>query len=111
MMDGRAWRILLGRYGQRITLLRGEEEAPVRAFFQPVGEKAPGQEPTPLGVTPRGCYLYLGPAEETLEDVEELIWEGRSFCILRHRGFPVGDGMVYRWAMCQELDERAGVRA
>lgn len=104
-MEGRLWNCILAQYGQEVTLRRGEKESPVRAFFQPVAEKTPGEEPTPLGVAPRGKYLYLGPAEETLETVEELDWEGKHFRVLRHRGFPVGEGIAYQWAVCEEMDE------
>lgn len=99
------WRAILARYGQKVVLRRGGEEVPVRAFFQPVEEKAPGEEPTPIGVAPRGKYLYLGPAEEPLEGVEELAWEGRVFRPLRWRGFPVGEGTAYLWGVFEERDE------
>lgn len=98
------WKSILGQYGQSVTLLRGEERAQVRAFFQPVDEKAPGTTPTPLGKAPAGKYLYLGPAEEDMEDVEELGWEGRLFRVLRHREYRIGDETVYRWALCEEAD-------
>ena len=104
-MDSRLWRSILAQYGQKVTLLRGGEEAQVRAFFKPVAEKAVGETPTELGVAPVGKYLYLGPVEEALEEVEELRWEGRCFRILRHRGFPVGEGIAYRWALAEEMDE------
>ena len=104
-MEGRLWRQILARYGQKVTLWRGEKESPVRAFFQPVAEKKPEEEPTPLGVAPRGKYLYLGPAEETREEVEELTWEDRAFRVLRHRGAPVGEGIAYQWAVCEVMDE------
>ena len=62
----------------------------------------PGAEPTPLGVAPRGKYLYLGPAEETLEGVEVLRWKGRAFVPLRQREMELGDRMVYRWGLFAE---------
>ena len=52
-----------------------------------------------------GKWLYLGPAGESLEDVTELRWNGRSFTLLRHRGFPVGEETAYRWALAEEMDE------
>ena len=66
-MDGAVWRDILERYGQSVILRRREGERAVKAFFQPVREKAAGAGPTPLGVTPRGKYLYLGSAGEALE--------------------------------------------
>ena len=48
-MESGLWRKLLGQYGQKVSLCRGEERVQVRAFFQPVREKAVGEEPTALG--------------------------------------------------------------
>lgn len=103
-MDASAWKAVLARYGQRVKLLRDGEEKEVKAFFQPVAEKAPGETPTALGVAPAGKWLYLGPPEEELEGVTQLFWDGRAFGILRHRGFPVGEVLCYRWALLCELD-------
>lgn len=100
----RLWNSVLAQYGQAVTLQTGGETAQVRAFFQPVEERAPGVVPTPLGVAPAGKYLYLGPGDAPLEDVEELGWNGRAFRILRHREYRVGDELVYRWAVCEEMD-------
>ncbi len=104
-MAYRLWSSILAQYGQDVTLCTKAGERPVKAFFQPVTEKAPGEAPTPLGLAPVGKWLYLGPAGESLEDVEELRWEGRSFALLRHRGFPVGEETAYRWALAEEMDE------
>lgn len=103
-MEEAAWKGILERYGQTVCLRRGEEESSVKAFFQPVREKAAGEEPTPLGVARRGKYLYLGPSREALEDVEELGWNGRAFHLLRWREFPVGDGVAYLWGLFEEMD-------
>ena len=103
-MDGTAWDEILERYGQSVRLRRGSGETAVRAFFQPVREKTAGEEPTPLGIAPRGKYLYLGPAGESLEDVEELEWNGRLFRVLRQREFPVGETVAYRWGVFEEAD-------
>lgn len=103
-MDSRLWESMTEQYGQRVTL-RGEEDREVRAFFQPIKEHKPGENPSPLGVGPQGLYLYLGPAGEDLEGVTELFWEGRAFEVLRRRAVPVGDEVFYQWALCRELDE------
>ncbi len=99
------WKSVLAGYGQSVTLRRESGEKAVRAFFQPIRETSPGAEPTALGIAPAGKWLYLGPAEETLEDVKELAWEGRSFRLLRCRDYQLGDETVYRWAVAEELDE------
>lgn len=100
----RLWNSVLEQYGQTVTLRREDETVPVKAFFQPVAEKAPGMVPTALGMASAGKYLYLGPAETGLEDVEELGWDGRAFRILRSRDYLVGDELIYRWAVCEEMD-------
>ncbi len=99
------WGDILEQYGQRVSLWRGEEVREVRAFFQPVEEKTAGETPTPLGVAPAGKWLYLGPAEEPLEDVERLAWRGRWFQLLRCREVPWGEGTAYRWAVAEEMDK------
>ncbi len=100
----RLWKSILAQYGQKVVLRREGGETAVRAFFQPIEEKAPGNEPTALGTAPRGKWLYLGPAEEPLEDVTELTWAGRIFRVLRSRDYPIGDETAYRWAVAEELD-------
>jgi hypothetical protein len=104
-MAGGLWKAILAQYGQKVTLCRGEETREVRAFFQPVSEKAAGEVPTVLGVAPAGKYLYLGPSEESLENVEELRWAGKSFRVLRYRDFPVGEETAHCWAVAEEMDE------
>lgn len=104
-MGEREWKDILARYGQKVTLCRGEERREIRAFLQPVEEKEPGRVPTPLGVAPAGKWLYLGPPEEGLEKVDKLLWEGRVFEVLRDREFPVGDAVLYRWGVLVRADE------
>lgn len=104
-MDGRLWSVMTKQYGQRVTLCREDEARAVNAFFQPVREKQAGEVPTPLGVSPRGLYLYLGPAEESLAGVDALEWNGKRFFILRHRAVMVGEEILYQWAVARESDE------
>jgi len=108
-MERSAWDQIRRTYGQRVTLCRGEDRVEVRAFFQPVNEKKAGWRPTALGVAPVGKWLYLGPAEEELDGVRELVWEGRSFALVRCREVPVGEETLFRWAVAEEMDgERVG---
>lgn len=99
------WKSILAQYGQPVTLRREGGGTAVRAFFQPVEEKSPGNQPTPLGTAPVGKWLYLGPAEEALEDVPELSWAGRFFRVLRCRAYCIGGETAYWWAVAEELDE------
>ena len=103
-MDSGLWERMLEQYGQKVKL-RGEEDREVRAFFQSVREKKPGESPSPLGMGPEGLYLYLGPAEEGLENVTGISWNGRVFEILRQRAVLIGDRVFYQWALCRERDE------
>lgn len=107
-MDRRGWEIVRERYGQRVTLRRGEEAVQVRAFFQPVAEKTVGEVPTALGRAPVGKWLYLGPCSEGLDDVDELEWAGRSFRILRWREEPLGPETLFFWAVAEEMDKERG---
>lgn len=102
------WEQVLERYGQEVLLTREDGERAVRALFQPVEEKREGEAPSPLGVAPVGKYLYLGPAEESLEDVKEMGWNGRAFRLLRRREYWVGREKVYWWGLLEEMDEAAG---
>lgn len=107
----RTWNSILKQYGQELTLRRQDGETRIRAFFQPVDEKTPGIKPTALGMAPAGKYLYLGPPEEDLSETEELEWNGRFFRVLRHRDYWLGNEMVYRWAICEEMDAPASEAA
>lgn len=107
-MESRTWNVLLEQYGQEVELCRGEARTAVRAFFQPVREKAAGEEPTALGVAPAGKWLYLGPAAEGLEDVDALLWKGRRFQLIRNREYAMGRETLYRWAVAMEMDEEGG---
>lgn len=104
-MDGGLWSVMTQQYGQRVTLHDASGEREVKAFFQPVREKKAGEVPTALGISPRGLYLYLGPAEESLEGVSALEWESKRFFVLRHREVTVGERCLYQWAVAQEADE------
>lgn len=104
-MERGLWDKMVRQYGQKVTL-RGEEgDREIRAFFQSVREKKPGECPSPLGISPEGLYLYLGPAGESLDGVAEILWDGRTFEVLRSRAVLVGDQIFYRWALCRERDE------
>ena len=101
----REWDGILARYGQTVTLLRGEESVTLRAFVQPVLEESRGQrEPTPLGVSGQERFLYLGPAGHPLDQETLVQWRGEQFRVRRaHRA---GDGICpYWWAVLSPRDE------
>lgn len=62
---------ILTRYGQDVTVYT--EDAPkgaaLRAFFQPLRDKGTAQTvPSPLGGVKQDRFLYLGPAEQAIDD-------------------------------------------
>jgi len=103
-MDEQIWKGLLERYGQRLELRREGETAPVRAFFQPVGEKKDGSVPTPAGTRPEGKWLYLGPADVQIREGDAVVWQGGTFLARRAREIAVGESVLYRWAIFEEAD-------
>ena len=68
---------VLTRYGQTVDLYFRGAEAPVtvKAFFQPVLEEKKAQYlPTPVGRQRQDRFLYLGPADIPLTDIEYMEW-------------------------------------
>ena len=72
------WGRILARYGQSVTLRRGEEERACRAFLQPVRERREDwyQElPTPLGTVRRDVIRHdddLAQANLIRQDLDRL---------------------------------------
>ena len=48
------WEAMLSAYGQPLTLRRGGEETPLRAFLQPLRAQTPDPVPSPLGLAREG---------------------------------------------------------
>ena len=104
MMD-QTWRGILNQYGQEVTLRRGEDEVPLRAFVQPALDRSAEQEaPTPLGLGGKDRFLYLGPGDQPL-DMDTLVeWKGRELRV--RSAHLVGEHVCpYWWAMLYPRDE------
>ena len=106
------WGRILARYGQSVTLRRGEEERACRAFLQPVRERREDwyQElPTPLGTVRRDQWLYLGPPELSLEETNGLCveWNGLRFAVRAAQPVCVGKETLYWWALLAVEDGEA----
>ena len=82
-MIEREWAAILARFGQEVTLTEtGAEAVSVRAFLQPILEKQPQLEPSPLGARREERWLYLGPPEQALTAGETaVLWGGRGFTV------------------------------
>lgn len=107
-----AWGRILARYGQSVTLRRGEEEQDCRAFLQPVRERREDwyQElPTPLGTARRDQRIYLGPPELPLEETNGLCveWNGLRFAVRAAQPVCVGEETLYWWALLAVEDGEA----
>lgn len=102
---------VLGRYGQRVAVCYrdGREEAPARAFFQPVVERREDwrqETPTPLGIVRRDRFLYLGEPGVSLEGCEALVWKGQRFRPRSIQPIYIGEALSHWWAVA-EAEERA----
>lgn len=101
------WAGILARYGQSVTLRRGEEAASLQAFVQPVLDRGKLQEaPSPLGLERQDRFLYLGPAEYPL-DLDTLVeWNGQDYRV--RSAHLVGTGVCpYWWAALSPREEAA----
>ena len=104
MME-QTWKGILSRYGQQVTLRRGEDEVSLRAFVQPALDRGKRQElPTPLGLGGQDRFLYLGPEEHPMNTDTLVEWNGREFRVQSaHR---VGENVCpHWWAMLYPRDE------
>ena len=92
---------VLDRYGQAVTVRRGDETVEARAFFQPVTQQ---QEAAPFTVTALGTvddrlWLYLGTQAEECGDT--VIWNGKDFRVRSSRPYYVGTVLSHWWAMLE----------
>jgi len=103
-MMKREWKALLGRYGRRVTLMvPGQEPLQVKAFLQPILDKEPQLQPSPLGLRMEERMLYLGPGEVLLSPGTLLaIQEGQRWAVRSARS--VGDGH-HVWAVLQRMED------
>lgn len=85
---------ILRRFGQEVTLERGEETETVRAFLQPVRERDEAvPEIAETGWLDGRLWLYLGTAAVTAGD--RVLWNGRRFRVRSGRPHYVGDTLSH----------------
>lgn len=99
---------VLDRYGQSVTMRRGEETVEAQAFFQPVTQQ---QEGAPFTVTALGTvddrlWLYLGM--QAVECGDTVIWNGKNFRVRSSRPYYVGTVLSHWWAMLEAEREAQG---
>ena len=96
---------IIHRYGQQVTLIHGDLRRTYRAFFQPARSKTWQNmhlEMNPLGITPRGQYVYIGPVEPAAERNDMLVVLEKRYRIQRSDVIQDKNGPVYRWCLCME---------
>ena len=109
-MIPRAWRTVLARFGQDVTLYPagGGEGTPVRAFLQPLLRREEDQQiPSPLGLRREDRFLYLGPAHAPLEDGGTVARGTDRFSVVSTH-LVGGRQEVYRWALLRPCDGEVG---
>ena len=109
MMDG-AWRSILKRYGQTVTVyLPGQQEGvETQAFLQPVLRQGEDQQvPSPLGLRREDRFLYLGPVQVPLQDGAQVEWQKNRYTVeSAHLVGPQTGGHI--WAMLRPRDKEEG---
>lgn len=104
----RTWKTVLARYGQEVTVGKGEVTATVRAFLQPILDRNRSQEePSALGVESQDRFLYLGPAGIPLDLDTVVECQGREYRV--QAAHLVGAEICpHWWAMLYPRDEVSG---
>ena len=96
---------ILDTYGVDIRLGTGNAEVVFRGFFQPVRSKSwqylEGNY-SPLGEVPRGQFVYMGPADMTLQAGSTLQVGGKHYMLRRIEPVYCGNEIAYYWGMCVE---------
>lgn len=92
---------ILARYGQAVTVCRGEESIQVQAFFQPVTKQQEAElfTVTALGTVDDRLWLYLGL--QAVESGDTINWNGRAFRVRSSRPYYVGQTLSHWWAMLE----------
>lgn len=96
---------MMACYGVPMTLVRGENEMPVKAFLQE--SRSRSQENAqrafgPLGEEPKGLYVYMGPVEPAARTGDLLRYAQRIFEFRRAEPVMAGEEPVYIWGICIE---------
>lgn len=95
---------ILTKYGQEVTVERGDEAETVRAFLQPVRERDEAvPEVAAIGWLDRRLWLYLGQAAVKAGDVVR--WNGRRFRAKSGRPHYIGDQLCHWRAVLERARE------
>lgn len=96
---------ILRQYGLAARVRHHGTLYDVRIFFQPsMAKTLQRMEPevSPLGIVPRGQYLYIGPAGQDLAEGDEVHVGGKVYSVRRAEVYQDAGGPVYWWGLCVE---------
>lgn len=104
---------LLDRYGQRVTVLRNGEKTTAlgRAFLQPILDRREDwkqRRPSPLGLTRRDRFLYLGEPDLPLGMGDKVTCLGVDYEVQAAQPIRVGETLSHWWAVLRIRDREGG---
>ena len=95
---------ILRRYGQTVTLVRGEDRVQAKAFLQPLRERDEAvPETADIGWLDGRRWLYLG--REALETGDRVLWKGEGFRVRSGRAHYVGNTLCHWRAVLERARE------
>lgn len=102
-----AW--ILGRCGDVVTLVDGEDRHTIRAVVQPLAQNSDEKRlPTAMGQMDEGRYLYLGLPQYPVEARRHsVIWHGRLYGVQNAHPIYVGEDISHWWAVLVEKEGMA----
>lgn len=96
---------VVGRYGVAVELVEQEKTRKVTAFLQPVtsmDKRYYKDRVTEAGVAPGMRYLYLGPADSSLEQAD-IRCGGRTYAAVSSETIMAGGEGLCCWAILRRV--------
>ena len=96
---------ILRQYGVGMMLTGTDGTRKVWGLFQPVRSKSFQNMihmERPLGMVERGQYVYIGSAEERIQEGDCLDVNGKIYVVHRVEPYHYGSEDVYIWGLCAQ---------
>ena len=96
---------VLARYGTTATLYSATGQREMKVFFHSINSTSLQNMERmfcSLGEIPRGQYICVLPADAGAMPEDTLQVWNKSYLLRRVEQMPLGDEMVYCWALCVE---------
>lgn len=100
MVDG-----ILQKYGTTMYLSHDGYILPVKGFFHPFRTTSwqnVVNVASPIGEISRRQYIFVGPADQELHEMDILMVGQRHYLFRRVEPYYYGEKVVYQWALCVE---------